>query len=249
MNELGGLDVLGSPKADNMFHAGWAWGTSTPLKATKLVAGFFGGTRTPMAVSWPKAIKPDKTPRPQFHHVNDIVPTIYDVSASSRPSAWTASARIRWTASASNTASPPRPRPAGRRSNISRSWAAGPSIATSGSHRFSARAFLGCPASTPHSDSGRRTTTTGSSTTCAPTTRKRATWPRKQPQRLKADEEGVRRRRQSEQGLSDRRRPLVGGVQARRRAAQSGDLVPLYAGRCRRSRSRRHRRSARSAIS
>ncbi len=79
MNELGGLDILGSPKADNMFHAGWAWGTSTPLKATKLVAGFFGGTRTPMAVSWPKSITPDKNPRPQFHHVNDIVPTIYDV--------------------------------------------------------------------------------------------------------------------------------------------------------------------------
>jgi arylsulfatase A-like enzyme len=58
MNELGGLDILGSPKADNMFHAGWAWGTSTPLKATKLAAGFFGGTRTPMAVSWPKSITP-----------------------------------------------------------------------------------------------------------------------------------------------------------------------------------------------
>ena len=79
MNELGGLDILGGPKADNMQHAGWAWGTSTPLKATKLVAGFFGGTRTPMAVSWPKSITPDKNPRPQFHHVNDIVPTIYDV--------------------------------------------------------------------------------------------------------------------------------------------------------------------------
>ena len=32
-----------------------------------------------MAVSWPARIKPDKTPRSQFHHVNDIVPTIYDI--------------------------------------------------------------------------------------------------------------------------------------------------------------------------
>jgi arylsulfatase len=31
-----------------------------------------------LAVSWPKSLKPDKTPRTQFHHVNDIVPTIYD---------------------------------------------------------------------------------------------------------------------------------------------------------------------------
>ena len=32
-----------------------------------------------MVISWPKGIKPDKTPRSQFHHVNDIVPTIYEI--------------------------------------------------------------------------------------------------------------------------------------------------------------------------
>ena len=79
MNELGGMDVLGSPKADNMYHAGWAWAGSTPHRSTKLVAAHFGGTRTPLVVSWPSRIKPDKTPRSQFHHLNDIVPTIYDV--------------------------------------------------------------------------------------------------------------------------------------------------------------------------
>jgi arylsulfatase len=76
---LGGLDALGSPKTDNMYHAGWAWAGSTPFQGTKLNASHFGGTRTPMAVSWPKSIKPEQTPRSQFHHVNDIVPTIYDV--------------------------------------------------------------------------------------------------------------------------------------------------------------------------
>ncbi|WP_083241450.1 arylsulfatase [Methyloceanibacter stevinii] len=79
MNELGGLDVLGSPKVDNMYHAGWAWAGSTPYRSTKLIAAHFGGTRTPMVVSWPNHITADKTPRAQFHHVNDIVPTIYDV--------------------------------------------------------------------------------------------------------------------------------------------------------------------------
>lgn len=79
MNELGGMDVLGSPKADNMYHAGWAWAGSTPHRSTKLVAAHFGGTRTPLVVSWPGKIKPDQTPRSQFHHLNDIVPTIYDV--------------------------------------------------------------------------------------------------------------------------------------------------------------------------
>jgi arylsulfatase A-like enzyme len=79
MNDLGGYDVLGSPKADNMYHAGWAWAGSTPYKSTKLVGAHFGGTRQPMSIAWPKAIKHDETPRSQFHHVNDIVPTIYDV--------------------------------------------------------------------------------------------------------------------------------------------------------------------------
>jgi arylsulfatase len=79
LDELGGLDVLGSPKTDNMYHAGWAWAGSTPYKATKLIASHFGGTRNPMAVRWPKKITPDATPRPQFHHVNDVVPTIYEV--------------------------------------------------------------------------------------------------------------------------------------------------------------------------
>lgn len=79
LNELGGLDVLGSDKTDNMYHAGWAWAGSTPYKSTKLIAAHFGGTRQPMAVSWPKNIKADKAPRSQFHHVVDVVPTIYEV--------------------------------------------------------------------------------------------------------------------------------------------------------------------------
>lgn len=85
MKELGGIDVLGSNKTDNMYHAGWAWAGSTPFQGTKLNASHFGGTRTPMAVSWPKKIKADKKPRSQFHHVNDIVPTIYDIVGVSAP--------------------------------------------------------------------------------------------------------------------------------------------------------------------
>jgi arylsulfatase A-like enzyme len=79
LKELGGLDALGGPKTDNMYHAGWAWAGSTPLRSTKLVAADFGGTRNPLVISWPKGIKPDKAPRPQFHHVNDVAPTLYDL--------------------------------------------------------------------------------------------------------------------------------------------------------------------------
>jgi len=79
LDTLGGLDALGTPKTDNMYHAGWAWAGSSPYQATKLIASHFGGTRNPMAVRWPKRIKPDRTPRTQFHHVNDVVPTIYEI--------------------------------------------------------------------------------------------------------------------------------------------------------------------------
>ncbi|NJN05577.1 MAG: arylsulfatase, partial [Rhodobacteraceae bacterium] len=79
LEELGGLGVLGSPKTDNMYHAGWAWAGTTPFQATKLVASHFGGTRNPMILSWPKGIKPDKAMRSQFHHVIDVVPTIYEI--------------------------------------------------------------------------------------------------------------------------------------------------------------------------
>lgn len=79
LEDLGGLDALGGPKTDNMYHAGWAWAGSTPYQGTKLLASYFGGTRTPLAVSWPAKIKADAEPRSQFYHVNDIVPTIYDI--------------------------------------------------------------------------------------------------------------------------------------------------------------------------
>ena len=79
LKSLGGLDALGTSKTDNMYHAGWAWAGNTPLKYTKLIASHFGGTRNPMVISWPKGIKPDQTPRSQFHHVNDLAPTLYEI--------------------------------------------------------------------------------------------------------------------------------------------------------------------------
>jgi arylsulfatase A-like enzyme len=79
LDELGGLDALGSPKTDNQYHAGWAWAGSTPYKGMKLLASHLGGTRNPMVVRWPGHITPATEPRTQFHHCNDLVPTIYEV--------------------------------------------------------------------------------------------------------------------------------------------------------------------------
>ena len=79
LEEMGGLDLLGTPKVDNQYHAGWAWAGSTPYSGMKLMASDLGGTRNPMVIRWPKKIAPDTTPRSQFHHCNDVIPTIYDV--------------------------------------------------------------------------------------------------------------------------------------------------------------------------
>ena len=51
----------------------------------KLLASHLGGTRNPMVVRWPAKINPDSTPRTQFHHCNDLVPTIYEVVGITAP--------------------------------------------------------------------------------------------------------------------------------------------------------------------
>lgn len=85
LDELGGLDVLGSPLVDNQYHAGWAWAGSTPYKGMKLLASHLGGTRNPLAIKWPAVIPADPTPRDVFLHCNDIVPTLYDIVGITAP--------------------------------------------------------------------------------------------------------------------------------------------------------------------
>ncbi|MDW3224929.1 MAG: arylsulfatase [Paracoccaceae bacterium] len=79
LDRIGGIEVLGGPRTDNMYHAGWAWAGGTPFKGTKLMGAYFGGTRNPMVISWPGRIDHDTEKRNQFHHVVDIAPTIYDI--------------------------------------------------------------------------------------------------------------------------------------------------------------------------
>jgi len=77
--EYGGLDALGGPTLDSMYHHGWTYAGATPFQGVKLLAAYMGGTRTPLVISWPEKIKHDGKVRNQFHHINDIAATIYDV--------------------------------------------------------------------------------------------------------------------------------------------------------------------------
>jgi arylsulfatase len=72
------IDELGGPKGYNHMPAAWAWGFDSPFQWTKQVASHRGGTANGVVMSWPKGIKAKGEIRTQFHHVIDIVPTIYE---------------------------------------------------------------------------------------------------------------------------------------------------------------------------
>jgi arylsulfatase len=76
--QLKRIDQLGTEHTYNHFAAGWAVAGNTPFTWTKQVASNFGGTRNGMVVHWPAGIKVKNEIRPQFHHVIDVAPTIYE---------------------------------------------------------------------------------------------------------------------------------------------------------------------------
>ena len=101
LDKLGGLDVLGGPKTDNMYHAGWAWAGNTPFQYTKLIASHFGGTRNPMV----DLVAQGHQARQYARGRNSITSTISRrrstrLSVSSRHRLSTALCRTRSTASA-----------------------------------------------------------------------------------------------------------------------------------------------------
>ncbi|GAN91093.1 sulfatase [Gluconobacter frateurii M-2] len=76
---------LATPAVANSYSAGWAWATSTPFQWMKQIASHFGGTRNPLVVDWPGHTTASGTVRSQFGHVNDIAPTILDVTGIQAP--------------------------------------------------------------------------------------------------------------------------------------------------------------------
>lgn len=77
--QLSRADQLGGPTLDNHFARPWAWAIDTPFQWTKQIASHLGGIRNPMVVSWPGHIADKGGLRPQFTHVIDIAPTLYQI--------------------------------------------------------------------------------------------------------------------------------------------------------------------------
>ncbi|MFM8272299.1 MAG: arylsulfatase [Gemmata sp.] len=76
---------FGGPKASNEYAVGHAWAMGTPFQFAKQFASHLGGIRNPVIVTWPKRITDRGGLRSQFHHVTDVVPTIYEAAGVPAP--------------------------------------------------------------------------------------------------------------------------------------------------------------------
>jgi len=72
------LDDIGGPRSHTNYPWGWAQVGNTPLKRYKQNT-FGGGVRDPLIIHYPPKTKDRGGIRSQFHHVNDIVPTILEL--------------------------------------------------------------------------------------------------------------------------------------------------------------------------
>jgi arylsulfatase A-like enzyme len=78
------LDDIGGPHSHANYPWGWAQAGNTPFKWYKQNT-HEGGVHVPLIVHWPERIADGGSVRDQFHHVNDIVPTVYDILGITAP--------------------------------------------------------------------------------------------------------------------------------------------------------------------
>ncbi|MFM7126667.1 MAG: arylsulfatase, partial [Actinomycetota bacterium] len=71
------IDDIGGPHSHSNYPWGWAQTGNTPFKWYKQNV-HEGGVHVPLIVRWPKGISTSGR-RDQFHHVNDLVPTMYEI--------------------------------------------------------------------------------------------------------------------------------------------------------------------------
>jgi arylsulfatase len=72
------VDDIGGPHSHANYPWGWAQAGNTPFRWYKQNT-HEGGVHVPLIVHWPAQVADAGGLRDQFHHENDVVPTIYDV--------------------------------------------------------------------------------------------------------------------------------------------------------------------------
>jgi arylsulfatase len=73
-------DDWGGPNSFPHMSAGWAVATDVPFTWTKQMASDYGGTRNGMVMHWPNGFSSKGEIRSQWHHVNDVGPTILEAT-------------------------------------------------------------------------------------------------------------------------------------------------------------------------
>ena len=83
------IDDIGGPRSHTNYPWGWAQAGNTPFKWYKQNT-HEGGVHVPLVVHWPNGIEARSrgTTRDQFHHVNDLAPTVYDVVGVAAPTTY-----------------------------------------------------------------------------------------------------------------------------------------------------------------
>jgi arylsulfatase len=83
------LDDIGGPDSHTNYPWGWAQAGNTPFKWYKQNT-HEGGVHVPLIVHWPAHLRGTDRGglRHQFHHVNDIAPTVYDLLGITPPSVY-----------------------------------------------------------------------------------------------------------------------------------------------------------------
>ncbi len=77
---LAKADDWGGPDSFPHMTASWAVATDTPFTYTKQNAGDYGGTRNGMVMHWPNGFGATGEIRSQWHHVNDVAPTVLEAA-------------------------------------------------------------------------------------------------------------------------------------------------------------------------
>jgi arylsulfatase len=72
------FDDIGSPSTFPHYPWGWVQASNTPFRYFKRTS-HGGGVRVPFMISWPNGIATKGEIRKQFHHIDDLAPTLLDM--------------------------------------------------------------------------------------------------------------------------------------------------------------------------
>ncbi len=87
------IDEIGGPHSHANYPWGWAQAGNTPFKWYKQNT-HEGGVHVPLIAHWPRRIGDRGAIRDQFHHVNDLVPTIYETLGITAPEVYRGDAQL-----------------------------------------------------------------------------------------------------------------------------------------------------------